>query len=479
MAAIAIALASCEEDEINGNNNSGNGKSMTFTGAIVSPTTRTVFADETNNDFKVFWNNGDEVNINGFTYKAENNSSDPAPTTTLIIQDSKSFNKADKYYAIYPASLGSSVSTWNESAEFTLPATQQFTDVRKTKHLPMYAFSTTNYLYFKNICGVLGIKVKKEDMDKVTSIKVSNDSKNMNGKFTVVDGNKAVLKENIEPTGAMKDSYNSITLEWVDDNNNTKTYDIETTESGTTFYVALPIPAAVSGKADGYENLTVTVTGKKNTGENNYEDATKKMVARKKFIEIKENTIYNWDFLPEGTYPLTSTPIVSGTVTDGFSKGTDYYGNKILTLTVPANDSPTYATIYCADNNLMVPTGVKVYGFTEKNGTLVKGEAITSTVLPTNYAILPAGKGFLVEVQSSSWSQTVTFSCTDGNATVENDASDLVGFGAVGTPGNFVKDKSKNYYVWCQPDGYNYGWYLYSGETIPEFTAYYAVSKTN
>lgn len=474
MAAIAIALASCEEDEINGNNNSGNGKSMTFTGAIVSPTTRTVFADETNNDFKVFWNNGDEVNINGFTYKAENNSSDPAPTTTLIIQDSKSFNKADKYYAIYPASLSSSVGTWNESAEFMLPATQQFTDVRKTKHLPMYAFSTTNYLYFKNICGVLSIKVKKEDMDKVTSIKVSNDSKNMNGKFTVVDGNKAVLKENYEPSGAMKDKYNSIELEWVDDNNNTKTWSIETGENGTTFYVALPIPAAVSGKANGYENLTVTVTGEK---DNN--NITKKMVARKKFIEIEANTIYNWNFLPEGTYPLTSNPIVSGTVTDGFSQGTDFWSNKILTLTVPANDSPTYATIYCADYNLMVPPTVKVYGFTEKNGTLVKGEAITSTINPPNYAILPAGKGFLVEVQSSSIPQIVTFSCTEGNATVANEASNLVGFGAVGTPGNFTKDNSKNYYVWCQPDGYNYGWYLYSGETIPDFTAYYAVSKTN
>jgi len=131
------------------------------------------------------------------------------------------------------------------------------------------------------------------------------------------------------------------------------------------------------------------------------------------------------------------------------------YAQWALDLSVPESG---YATVF-SDKNLVVPAGVEVYSYTYTDGALIQGTKISEG------AVLPAYNGYLVK---SSAAGTYTFITTSAAATAPS--SDVTGTTAeISTPSGAI-------YVWGRPEGYNYGWYRYTGATIPAGKAYFDIS---
>ncbi len=103
-------------------------------------------------------------------------------------------------------------------------------------NMPMYAYSTSRDLQFKNLCGMLKVVVKKDVLASVRSITVSSSNCATSGKFSVND-DKAVLTypESIS---------NTLTINYKES--------VPTSSEGTAFYV--PIPAQT------YRDLEITMT---------------------------------------------------------------------------------------------------------------------------------------------------------------------------------------------------------------------------
>ena len=78
----------------------------------------------------------------------------------------------------------------------TLLVSEQYTSHGIT-NFPMYAYSASKDLQFKNICGILKVSMKtKESTDvSVSSISVSSE-KGMSGTFTIADDYSAVVEGN-------------------------------------------------------------------------------------------------------------------------------------------------------------------------------------------------------------------------------------------------------------------------------------------
>ena len=172
---------------------------------------------------------------------------------------------AAPFHAYFPAAL-------YDGTTATLPAniTEEWADGRF--NMPMYAESATTNLQFKNLCGVLKITVKSDDLASVRSIKVSSSNCATSGKFTVNEEGAAVL---ITPT----DVSQIVTV--------TYTTPVETTAEGKVFYVAIP--------AQTYQDLKIRIS----------DGANDKFMVTKSGADIvvERNKIYPIDF--GGNYEAT------------------------------------------------------------------------------------------------------------------------------------------------------------------------------
>lgn len=145
-------------------------------------------ADE-NGMYSLTWNRGDEISIYDGTSTAVFSTDDSYSATAEFKQKTGETDKnAASYTAFYPASI-----TINN---MVLPSQQTYVN-KGILDFPMYAYSTSRNLHFKNICGILKVSVKtKESTDvSVSSISVSSE-KGMSGTFTVADDYSAVVEGN-------------------------------------------------------------------------------------------------------------------------------------------------------------------------------------------------------------------------------------------------------------------------------------------
>lgn len=149
------------------------------------------------------------------------------------------------YNAYFPASLYNGTTA-------SLPATITETWSENKFNMPMCARGESTELQFKNLCGVLKIKVNKDRINEVKSIRVSSANKAVSGAFTVNNDNTAVL---VKPDRT--------------DNNVTVTYTeaVPTTAEGTVFYVAIPAQTyrglKIELSSDG-EHFNKSITTKEN-----------------------------------------------------------------------------------------------------------------------------------------------------------------------------------------------------------------------
>lgn len=160
------------------------------------------------------WEAGDQIFINGSRYQALSGGS----TTTFYhnpvnAQDLVPTAPYNAYFGCF--------STANRH-ELNKDITETWADGKF--NMPMYATSTTENLQFKNLCGVLKVTVKNDQLASVKSIMVSSANCATSGSFTV-QNNAAVL---MDPTKVS----NTVTV--------TYTQAVATTAEGKVFYVAIP-----------------------------------------------------------------------------------------------------------------------------------------------------------------------------------------------------------------------------------------------
>ncbi|MCQ2094890.1 MAG: hypothetical protein MJY81_07865 [Bacteroidaceae bacterium] len=254
IAAMAGFCSCSDEDE-----QVGNGRSIhTFTATIEGndADTRATFNSDR---LCAYWEQTDEININGKVYKA----TAAGATTSFVATDEDA--EGETFEAFFPASL------INEET-LTLPAEINEDYVDGKFNMPMYATSKTNKLLFKNICGVLRIDVyKKDGAANVKSIRVSSTDKAVSGEFSVINNAAVLTNPETDP------SDNAVTV--------TYTETITVPDAGATFFVALP--------AQEYTGLKVELSTDGNSYDLNGTIAS---------ATINQNTIYSVIF---GTAPVT------------------------------------------------------------------------------------------------------------------------------------------------------------------------------
>ena len=259
MSIVALfSLASCQKEE---------STKVLFSGSIENATVDSKTSiNIANNTGTVKWESGDQVAIydQGASYTLE---AIPTADNTTADFTGDATPSGGPYYAIYPADIATG------SASITLPAEQNCTDGTHFT-APMYAYSSTSKLMFKNLCGVLQLNLPA--MNKtIASIELTTPNNNICGDFAV-DYNDGDPRLNCTANGGHKLTLNC-GEQGMDCSN------------GLTFYIYLP--------ADDYTNMTFAI------------EATDRSCCLKHFedadnpITIVRNTYYpttlsNLSFLP-------------------------------------------------------------------------------------------------------------------------------------------------------------------------------------
>ena len=146
VAAVAlVAMVSCNKEEINNNVQEVPVSDIVF--EAETPMTKTTIGDADENGLRpVSWEVGDEITINGTTFKA----SELKDNKAIFVTENLDFVPAESYDAIYPATAGNSLSA------VTIAAEQDGTFANASIAV---AQSETQSLSFKNVASMLKFQV--------------------------------------------------------------------------------------------------------------------------------------------------------------------------------------------------------------------------------------------------------------------------------------------------------------------------------
>ena len=246
IAALALLLAACGNEEIIENNESGStGKvHMTFTAG--TPQTRTSLGDD---GHAVNWTQGDLVAIYDGTETICKFEATEVSGSTATLEGEAA--ETDTYTAFYPYTDDGTLTLDNTAITFTLPATQTATAGGFAEGLnPSWAQATdgSKNLTFQNLCALAKFTVDAEGVTEVT-LTANQESDALAGEltYTIADGTltatgsasrSVTIKGNFE---AAKEYYfvvapgtltGGITLNYMDEGG--KTY-VKTTQKEVTF----------------------------------------------------------------------------------------------------------------------------------------------------------------------------------------------------------------------------------------------------
>lgn len=150
--------------------------------------TRTEISDyPTFGYYTLFWMKGDAISIydgrNMAVFTTENDGSSSAE---FVLAEGQIDDEATEYKAFYP----SSITVYNQE----LPATQHYVK-DNVENFPMYACSKSKDLEFKNLCGIIQLRLKSgaDSPIRVSSIGLSSVNLGMSGTFQI-EGDAAKVK---------------------------------------------------------------------------------------------------------------------------------------------------------------------------------------------------------------------------------------------------------------------------------------------
>ena len=199
VAAVALmALVSCSKEDFN-NGVQGGASDIVFSAELEQPAglpaaepaeiqSKTSLGTAVGGVRPVSWVAGDQIKINGVTFKAASAGSrtDFTPTS--------SFNTAATYYAVYPATATSKA----DHSAITIPASQ---DGSFAKAAISVAKSSTQSLSFKNVASIIKFQVPAA----CSTVTISS-SANLAGTFPVT------FENNLPKIGAVSSPSKTITL---------------------------------------------------------------------------------------------------------------------------------------------------------------------------------------------------------------------------------------------------------------------------
>ncbi len=217
-----FSLASCQKEE--------DGKVL-FTGSIEKATVdskTSIQIDNATDEGMVVWESGDQVAIydRGISYTLQ---AIPTGDNTTADFTGDATPVGGPYYAIYPAGIATGAESITLPAEQTCSNGTHFT-------APMYAYSTTTDLVFKNLCGVLQLNLPAVNKT-IASIELTTPNNNICGDFAI-DYNNGDPQLSCTANGG-----HTLTL-----NCGEQGMDCS---NGLTFYIYLP--------ADNYNNMTFDI----------------------------------------------------------------------------------------------------------------------------------------------------------------------------------------------------------------------------
>ena len=146
VAAVALAMVSCNKEEIN-NNEIQEAPVSDIVFEAETPMTKTIIGEADGNGIRpVSWVVGDRITINGSEFKA----SELKDNKAIFVTENLDFTTAESYDAIYPATAGNSLSA------VTIAAEQDGTFANASISV---AQSETQSLSFKNVASLLKFQV--------------------------------------------------------------------------------------------------------------------------------------------------------------------------------------------------------------------------------------------------------------------------------------------------------------------------------
>lgn len=223
LAACVLAMISCQEN-LQPEVNVPEKGSVSFKATAENPATKTTL----NDIYEVLWQNGDKIKVkdgSGNVSQYETANSASATAEFNFVEGSGTAAAGGPYEAWYPATLF-------DGTSHALPAVQQYV-ANNISEAPMYATSSDHNLAFKNLCGIIRLKITTDANRSVSKIILSDTSKGLSGAFTI-DSNGGVVVSGTD----------GVTLDC-----GTSGAAIGTT--ATNFYIAVP--------ASSYEHLKITV----------------------------------------------------------------------------------------------------------------------------------------------------------------------------------------------------------------------------
>lgn len=150
---------------------------------------RTALSEQEEDKQKLVWVAGDEISLYDGTQTAIFSTKDGNTQSVEFTCKSGQLNEnSNRFVAFYPSYL--------TMDNMKLPAVQNYVK-DNVSDFPMYAYSTNKTLNFKNLCGIVRLRLKTTTDAglNLSKIILSSGSGGMSGEFTL-DGYAAVVKDN-------------------------------------------------------------------------------------------------------------------------------------------------------------------------------------------------------------------------------------------------------------------------------------------
>ncbi len=398
IAALALLLAACGNEEIIENNESGStGKvHMTFTAG--TPQTRTSLGED---GHAVNWTQGDLVAIyDGTETICKFEATEVSGSTATLEGEAK---VTDTYTAFYPYTADGTLTLDNTAITFTLPATQTATAGGFAEGLnPSWAQATdgSKNLTFQNLCALAKFTVDAEGVTEVT-LTANQESDALAGglTYTIADGTltatgsasrSVTIKGNFE---AAKEYYfvvapgtltGGITLNYMDEGG--KTY-VKTTQKEVTF---------TAGK--------ITYLGALDA--NNFTEALNAAFAN----AVEEfNPNIGWTANPDGTVSLDENNRMEIIMNGGTFL---FLRNKNITSLAGIEYFTYLETLDCMDNQL---TTLDVTKLTNLTGLICAGNQLTTLDVTklTNLTTLICSGNQLTALDVTKLTNLTDLECND------------------------------------------------------------------
>lgn len=204
MALLLLLAVSCKKDNKNEIENAGSG----FRAIVENHGGDSKI--HLNEDLSVEWDNGDAILVKSQSYPRPKRFTTTGSGTTVDFETATSLPPnfyEPPYTAYYP--VGNATSGF-EGDQLTLPATQTYFTATSFANgvNPMMAQSTSTLLLFKNVCGVLKLKLHSTEAYNVDNITItSNTGEKLWGTGTVT------FADDIPSLGTLSDGGSTLTLD--------------------------------------------------------------------------------------------------------------------------------------------------------------------------------------------------------------------------------------------------------------------------